>query len=264
MDKKLKQIILKSINDLIKTSASEKNLIKFKEIHKNKIHFTPIKYRVFGGILQSLNIKFGNFIENLLYNIIENEENLEIIKEYSHTKFKNNVFCDKKTSSLIDKYIDTQQEGNNNLKVKENFDKLLNEIYKNINNKDLLKINHDIDVLFKDKKTNKIYYLEVKYNDDHDTGKFVDLNRKMIKTYSGLIKNLKIKNKNDFIPILFYLNEKVRYTNSFLPQKTNILRGREFFNKFTNIKFEELDNYFKEIGEDKEIVKIFDDILKNC
>jgi len=83
----------------------------------------------------------------------------------------------------------------------------------------------------------------------------------MLKTYSGLIKNLNIRNEKDFIPILYYLNEKVRYTNAFLPQETNIMRGKDFFNKFTKINFEELNNYFKNIGEDKDIIKIFNDLL---
>ncbi|MDD3120614.1 MAG: restriction endonuclease [Candidatus Gracilibacteria bacterium] len=261
MNDEIKKIILEAITKLINESASDKNVIKFRKIHKDKIHFVPVKYRVFGGILQSLNIKFGNFIEELMHLIIKNENHLEILDEYSGKRIGNEVYCDNKTSSIIDKYIDSQQEGNNNLKVDENFALLIDEIYKNKNNDDLLKVKHDIDILFKDKRDGKIYYLEAKYNDDHDTGKFVDLNRKMIKTYSGLVKTLKIDKKEDFIPILFYMNEKVRYTNSFIPQTTNIIRGRDLFNKFFTIKFEDLDQYLKNIGEDRDVIKLFDDLL---
>jgi hypothetical protein len=49
----------------------------------------------------------------------------------------------------------------------------------------------DIDLLFKN-KSDRYYYLEIKYNDDHDTGKFVGINRKFIKTYAYLVNELKI------------------------------------------------------------------------
>jgi len=88
MNNDIKKLILKSINELIEKSSSQENINKFVKIHKNKIHFIPIKYRIFGGILQSLNIKFGNFIEKLLHLIIENEKDLEIIKKYSGKNWK--------------------------------------------------------------------------------------------------------------------------------------------------------------------------------
>lgn len=261
MNDEIKKIILEAITKLINESASSKNIKKFRKIHKDKIHFVPIKYRVFWWILQSLNIKFWNFIEELIHLIIKNESNLEIIDEYSWKRIWNEVYCDNKTSSIIDKYIDSQQEWNNNLQVDKNFTLLIDEIYKNKNNDDLLKVKHDIDILFKDKRDWIIYYLEAKYNDDHDTWKFVDLNRKMIKTYAWLVKALKIEKKENFIPILFYMNERVRYTNSFIPQTTNIIRWRDLFNKFFTIKFEDLDEYLKNIWEDKDIIILFDDLL---
>jgi len=261
MNDEIKKIILEAIKKLINESASDKNVIKFRKIHKDKIHFVPVKYRVFWWILQSLNIKFWNFIEELMHLIIKNETYLEILEEYSWKRIWNEVYCNNKTSSFIDKYIDSQQEWNNNLEVEKNFKNLLSKIYENKDDNDLLKVKHDIDILFRDKRDWKIYYLEAKYNDDHDTWKFVDLNRKLIKTYAWLVKNLDMK-KNDFIPILFYMNEKVRYTNPFIPQKTNIIRWRDLFNRFFSIKFEELDEYLKNIWEDKDVIKLFDDLLE--
>ena len=35
----------------------------------------------------------------------------------------------------------------------------------------MIQVKHDIDLVFKDRKTGIIYYVEIKYNDDHDTGK---------------------------------------------------------------------------------------------
>ena len=46
-----------------------------------------------------------------------------------------------------------------------------------------------IDALFQPNEESYVY-VEIKYNDDHDTGKFVDINRKFIKTYAGLVNDL--------------------------------------------------------------------------
>ncbi|MDY6119793.1 MAG: hypothetical protein SPI03_00425 [Campylobacter sputorum] len=97
---------------------------------------------------------------------------------------------------MIDTYI-------TNAQTKTNFD-ILKEFrtlqYQILNDESIETINlrHDIDLLFKD-KNNKIYYLEIKYNDDHDTGKFMDINRKFIKTYAYLVREL----NQDIKPILF-------------------------------------------------------------
>src|SRR3989344_4138409 len=61
----------------------DESISKFIKIHEDKTHFVPIRYRVLCGFLQSLNIKFGNFIEILLTKIINNQkiENFEIVKD---------------------------------------------------------------------------------------------------------------------------------------------------------------------------------------
>ena len=115
---------------------------------------------------------------------------------------------------------------------------------------------------FKDKKSGILYYVETKYNDDHDTGKFVDINRKFIKTYAGLVKILNIKDKNFLKPILYYLMKKIMKGNIYVPEEKYIYRGDKLFKEFFNTKYEDLDNYLKNISEDKEILDIFDNLYK--
>ena len=115
---------------------------------------------------------------------------------------------------------------------------------------------------FKDKKNEVYYYVELKYNDDHDTGKFVDINRKFIKTYAGLVKILNIKDKNFLKPILYYLMKKIMKGNIYVPEEKYIYRGDKLFKEFFNTKYEDLDNYLKNISEDKEILDIFDNLYK--
>ncbi|HPK87298.1 MAG TPA: restriction endonuclease, partial [Atribacterota bacterium] len=127
--------------------------------------------------------------------------------------------------------------------------------------KDLITIKHDVDVLFKD-RLGTYYYVELKYNDDHDTGKFVDINRKFLKTYAGLIKKLEIKTTEQLKPILYYLNRKIMKGNIYIPEESHIYRGEKLFNEFLTIKYEDVDNYLKNVSEAEDIVEIFDKLYK--
>lgn len=262
MDKKIKELVKQSIQSLIEKTRDEKvgSLI---QRHSKKMHFIPIRYRVIGGLLQSLNIQFGNYIEELIHLIVKNEEHLEIIEQYSGKK-NIELRMATETDNLIDNYITQCQSIFDISSLNERFAELQDKIIKSENNPDQeeLQIVHDIDVLFKDKRTGNIYYLEVKYNDDHDTGKYIDINRKFIKTYAALIRELRINetNKDKFIPILYYLNEKILKGNIYIPEDMYIYRGEKLFDSFFSISYKELDDYMAEIGKDEEIIRLFDDL----
>ena len=128
--------------------------------------------------------------------------------------------------------------------------------------KNLITTKHDVDVLFKDNRSGTYYYIELKYNDDHDTGKFVDINRKFLKTYAGLVKRLAVKDIKQLKPILYYLNRKTMKGNIYLPEEKYIYRGEKLFEEFLTMKYNDLDGYLKNVSEDKEIVEIFDNLYK--
>lgn len=131
-----------------------------------------------------------------------------------------------------------------------NYSKLLGEIVENEKNQDLGTINftHDVDVLFKDNISGITYYMEIKYNDDHDTGKFIDINRKLLKTYAYLVRELKIYDKDKFKPMLFYFTNKRMKGNIYIPEN-EIYRGSRFFNQYTTIKYSDLEDYMLNISE---------------
>jgi hypothetical protein len=152
-----------------------------------------------------MNIQFGNFIEVLMTLLVKNDGRYEIISDYSGKK-SNSFELSSKNEELIDKYI-TRCQAEENININVEFPKLLEQLIAD-GNEQIIKFKYDIDLLFKDTMTDKIYYLECKYNDDHDTGKFVDINRKFIKTYAYLAKKLNITNSNKLIPILFSLRTR--------------------------------------------------------
>lgn len=105
-------------------------------------------------------------------------------------------------------------------------------------------------------------YLEIKYNDDHDTGKFVDINRKFIKTYAYLLNEFKIEKYDDIVPILFFFNNKKMKGNIYVPESTNIRRGQKFFEEFLTTSYKSVDDYLTELSESKLTIKGFDDLYK--
>jgi len=139
------------------------------------------------------------------------------------------------------------------------FDNLLEEILaieSNATNEQRQGITKDVDGLFQT-DDGLIVYTELKYNDDHDTGKFVDINRKFIKTWAGLAVRYQIQSTSQLLPILYYFNPKKRYGPIYVPGK-NIMRGAKLFEQFLHINYSDVDEYLSEIGDDPEILAIFD------
>jgi hypothetical protein len=254
----IKPIIRNAVEDSIRGSTTPLKLAEDYNKHKEKIHFIPIKYRVLGGVLQSLNIKFGNFIEKLLDEIVDSDSK---VKAHSLSGKKVKLQYTQDTDSLIDQYISRRQRPESPDKCDEEFSDLLSEI-KKIETKNIQKmtVKKDIDALFYASEKQPVY-VEVKYNDDHDTGKFVDINRKFLKTYAGIYNLLPEKERDHLVPYIYYFNPKKRWGPTYTPS-TNIKRGRQLFEDFFEIRFEDVDECLRGIGDDPDIVKIFDNIYE--
>ena len=244
---------------MLRSSISDANIRRIAERHQEKIHFVPIRYRVIGGILQGLNIKFGNFIEKLMSNIVEIDEGVEKMPD-SGKKIR--LYFTDETDALIDSYISGRQLPESPDDCTPLFDNLLESIVaieRNASADDRHGIVKDIDALFRTSEGLTVY-AELKYNDDHDTGKFADINRKFIKTWAGLVVRLTITSADDLRPILYYLNPRKRYGPIHIPSR-NIMRGPQLFDQFLQTKFDDVDRYLAEIGDDEEVLRIFDELI---
>lgn len=135
------------------------------------------------------------------------------------------------------------------------------EVEQNAKDEERHGIVKDIDGLFQT-KDGLIVYTELKYNDDHDTGKFADINRKFIKTWAGLAVRFKIKSPKELFPIIYYFNSTKRYGPIHTPSR-NIMRGPQLFDTFLQTKYGDIDHCLTEIGDDPDILKIFDDLYEN-
>ena len=258
MSEQIKSVIRNTVNEMLQESMSDNNIRHLAQKHSNKVHFVPVRYRILGGILQGLNIKFGNFIDQLIGNIVEIDPEVQAMDESGK---KLTLYFTPRTDALIDFYITERQLPNSPDDCTPIFDQLLQrilEIENSVNADQRQGITKDVDGLF---RTNDglIVYTELKYNDDHDTGKFVDINRKFIKTWAGLAVRLGIKNTNELFPILYYFNSTKRYGPIYTPSR-NIMRGPQLFDRFLQAKYSDVDHYLSEIGDDPVILRMFDDV----
>lgn len=258
MNNQVKEVIRITVLEMLSESMSAVNIRRMANKHAEKVHFIPIRYRIIGGILQGLNIKFGNFIEQLMRNIVENDTGINVMQDSGK---KITLFFTHETDALIDSYITERQLPNSPDDCSIPFSNLLTrilEIEAKATNDNRQGIKKDVDGLFKT-DNGLMIYTELKYNDDHDTGKFADINRKFIKTWAGLAVRLNIKSKEELLPILYYFNSKKRYGPIHVPGK-NIMRGPQLFDKFLHVSYAEVDMYLKEIGDEPEILEIFDNM----
>lgn len=268
---KVSLIIDKSIDKIINETANIVKIADMKKRHDVKIHFIPKRYRVLGGLLQSMNIKFGDFVEELFQELVNQSEDytLEELSGTSRKKFSISRIND----SLIDTYITNSQNqySNTNADLKVLFDDLIS----NVNTNSLLvatdnyQLSHDIDLFFKENHTENYFYAEIKYNDDHDSGKYVDINRKFIKTYAYLYEELLNKYDRDpskftLKPCMFFFTNKKMMGNIFLPEIENIYRGQEIFEEFFDyIQYSDIDAYLSHISENEETIEKFDNLYKS-
>lgn len=254
----VEKIVRDAILTLIDNTVSEKSIRKSIAVHRDKVHFIPFQYRVLGGLIQSLNIKFGNFIEKLLALIIERDDFAESLPE-SNKKLK--LYFTSDTDTLIDNYISQRQRPESAENSSEDFGNLLEAIVRTENeSSDKRSIRQDVDALFR-AKDGTFIYLEVKYNDDHDTGKFVNINRKFLKTYAGLVNSLKITRVSQLKPVIYYFNPIKRWGPIYVPSQ-NIYRGKQLFDEFFQISYSEVNTYLENISQDEEIIAVFDELYK--
>lgn len=258
MNSEITELINGAIESILRKMSSRSAIAKLDEKHAQKIHFIPKSYRIFGGMLQSMNIQFGNFIEELMALLIASEDRYEIVYQYSG-KRSNTFTLSRTNDQRIDNYISKcqlQSDGFCNTEFRVLQQAILDDTDAN---NDTFK--HDIDLLFRDRVTDRYFYLEIKYNDDHDTGKFVDINRKFIKTYAYIANELDIKNVEELTPILFFFNNKKMKGNPYIPEAANIRRGERFFDEFlSSISYQELNNYMANLSESSEVKKMFDNL----
>ena len=253
---KLTDLIWESINLLLKDVDTQKNIVEKSEKQFQKVHFIPVQHRVFGSVLQSLNIKFGNFLEMFIKKLIDKRTCYQI------ENFKGNAInkaVSRDEEGAINEYLNKRESSSQPPSVKE-LNGLLQTPFSEIEAIDSLAKKKKIDVDLVFRKNNDIYFVEIKYEDNHDTGKLPDIYRKIFRTYFSLRRHY--KNQFRIRPFLFYFLEQKRWDSKYMVEKENVLRGQDFWTTFSDIDAQEINECFEFIANNEVIVNKFDQ-LKN-
>ena len=240
----IEKFIIDGVESAVKTSFSTENIEERYEKHKAKLHFLPVDLRVYQGGIQSLNIKLGDILVKITNKIIDENPNLELHK-LSGKKIKK--INSKETSTEINNFI--RLHNNKNKTTKKEFDELIKSV--SISEPSSLRPrtqNVDIDLLFTKKDEDKLYFFESKAVDDHDTGKFNDLNRKVFETYGALLNELDSTERSKLVPNLMYFSEAKRYEPIYIPLE-NQFRGKEFFKRFLDYDVKDLEPILIKAGD---------------
>jgi hypothetical protein len=207
--------------------------------HTGKIHAVSVEYRVRGAIHQSLNIKFGSSIESMLSRIIDASGHLKL---HAFSGKRIDLPVATKKVKLIDDYVNNRPKSVKT--VNADFGNLKNALKRKAPISDTKRM--DVDLLFQT-RGGKLYYVEVKYNDDHDTGKYPDIYRKALKT--GI--SLELETKKPVETFVYYFNSGERNLVKYFPN-SNQLYGKDFFTKF------KLGSYQQVCSEISKYQKIID------
>lgn len=125
MSDQIRSIIRETVMLMIEDSSSQDNIDRLAQKHREKVHFVPAQYRILGGILQGLNIKFGNFIETLMTKVIEFDANVQIMPQSGQ---KILLKMTPKTETLIDHYISDREQPDSPNDCTPMFDRLLQQV----------------------------------------------------------------------------------------------------------------------------------------
>lgn len=147
----IQALIRRVATSMVEETIKDEKIIDSFRVQSEKTHFIPKQYRVIGGLLQSLNIRFGNFLELLLREVIISDP-LVSIMELSGKKAKLNF--SNKSDQAIDRYISDRQQPNSEKDCSQEFEALVRQIIINENQKNnpTLEQGKDIDCLFMTKK----------------------------------------------------------------------------------------------------------------
>ena len=277
-------LITNETTKIIEETFSEKEIeLKFKE-QLIISHFLPIRHRVLGGLYQSINIKFGNFLENLLKKLINDSKEYKVVssininhkiftnknlKNFEENRFINGgkqtcFIISNRNQILIDNYVnECIKVGAEKSKIEENFKNLLAEIQNNIKEEkenpkiyDFSIFKNDVDLLFFKTCNNDYYYVELKKEDNHDSGKTKDMYKKVIKTFTCLLYEDYSDNDNRLMinsltPILLFFGD-IKNPSNILP-KENVFSGSLFFDNYLNISFNMINENMCEVSNSKKI-----------
>jgi len=237
MKKKLNAAELVDVHVRSKLDAvfSSTELVKFKKRNSSKIHPLSVDARALGGAIQSANIRYGNQLQILITAVMQQSRKVAV---HHMSGRKVQLPVSDAAAAAIERYI-SQRDGEPR-DFSSQYRKLMTGL--RISKSGAKKKTRDVDLLLKP-RTGPLILVELKFNDDHDTGKRPDIYRKVLLTADGLRREL----RKPVTPVVCYFNSDVSSGIRYLPDN-QVISGSQLFAKFADIRFSQIVGAINSLG----------------
>lgn len=229
MKKKLSaaQLVDFHVRSKLDAVFSTTELGKFKKRNNSKIHPLSVDARALGGAIQSANIKYGNQLQVLITAVMRQSRKVTV---HHMSGRKVQLPVSNAASAAIERYISGRDGGPRDLSKE--YRKLMKGL--KIAKSGAKKKTRDVDLLLEPRK-GPLILVELKFNDDHDTGKRPDIFRKVLLTADGLRREL----QRPITPVVCYFNSDASSGIRYLPDN-QVISGSKLFARFADVRFSQI------------------------
>ena len=222
----LDELIAESLEKAVWGAFNKDNIDRVRRKNLSKTHFIPLGVRVFSGVVQAMNIRYGNFIQVLLNALVARETSLQIHAESGR---RIDFLVPGVVDAVVDSYI-AQRKRSSDDDASGDYH-AMRESWEVAARTNIIQAPNDVDLLFRD-SNGRLTYVELKFNDDHDTGKHPDIFRKVIKT--GLA--IEVRVDEPVYPCVYFFNPGERNLVRFLPDGQRFF-GEAFFERYLTVEY---------------------------
>lgn len=246
----LGQLISESLDKAVWGAFEAPNVERVRRKNASKTHFIPLGVRVFSGVVQAMNIRYGNFIQAFMNALVARESNLELHPSSGRrVDFEIPGLLD----TVVDSYIMQRKRSDSDDPSEEYLS--MRKSWLDAERDSLITSPNDIDLLFRD-ASGQMTYVELKFNDDHDTGKHPDIFRKILKT--GLA--IEVQVQEPVLPCVYFFNSGERNLVRFLPDEQRLF-GADFFKRYLTVEYEDVADALSKVSSDTAVQKRFVDFF---
>jgi len=246
----LNRLIAESLESSVWGAFDASNVERVRRKNESKTHFIPLGVRVFSGVVQAMNIRYGNFIQAFMNALVAREPTLEL---HSSSGRRVDFEIPNSLDAIVDGYIMERKRSSSDDPYQEYSS--MRDAWSVLEETDQISAPNDIDLLFRD-SDGQMTYVELKFNDDHDTGKHPDIFRKIIKT--GLA--IEVQVQEPVLPCVYFFNPGERNLVKFLPDGQRFF-GRSFFERFLSVDYGGVAEALSKVGSDPAVQRRFIDFF---
>jgi hypothetical protein len=214
-------------------SATEVNKLKVR--NQSKIHPLSVDARALGGAIQSANIRYGNQLQALVTAVMQQSRKVAV---HHLSGRKVQLPTSSAAAAAIERYLSDRDRTSRNLSVSYRHLMAKMKTTKSERGKKV----RDVDLLLKPRK-GPLILVELKFNDDHDTGKRPDIYRKVLLTADGLRREL----RKPVTPMVCYFNSDASSEIRYLPVG-QVISGSLLFKRFADVRFSQLVRAINHLG----------------